>query len=173
MRLDAANTMVKFLSPYDVIWERYRQFSVEPTFFFGESSAKRLSQTFLQTAIISNSFSCAKVSCFDFRDHPPAQSAIMPREHRKRGKKKRADVVSVEHVEARPQQDIEKSLPQWMQTNDEMNLDAPFGYVDPDVKGYFRTVDSQIQDWQSQEYGRDFASEEGNTNEGTSPYTIL
>lgn len=91
----------------------------------------------------------------------------MPREHRKRGKKKKGQAELVEH-ETKPydQEDAGESNTQWMETNDETNLDAPFGYVDPDVKGYFRTVDSQIQDWQSQEYGRDSANDEGNTNEG-------
>ncbi|KAG8762568.1 Nucleolar protein 9 [Ceratobasidium sp. 423] len=90
----------------------------------------------------------------------------MPREHRKRGKKKKGNKEAVEHeVEQQNEEYHEESNPQWMETNDEMNLEAPFGYVDPDVKGYFRTVDARIQDWQSQEYGRDDADEEGNTNE--------
>ncbi|KAL5636681.1 hypothetical protein ACGC1H_000592 [Rhizoctonia solani] len=90
----------------------------------------------------------------------------MPREHRKRGKKKKENKEVAEH-ESR-QQDVEihqEPNTQWMETNDEMNLEAPFGYVDPDLKGYFRTVDARIQDWQSQDHAQDDANEEGNTNE--------
>lgn len=29
--------------------------------------------------------------------------------------------------------------------------EAPFGYIEPDVKAYFRTVDEQIQSWQEDE----------------------
>ncbi|CCO28168.1 Nucleolar protein 9 AltName: Full=Pumilio domain-containing protein NOP9 [Rhizoctonia solani AG-1 IB] len=90
----------------------------------------------------------------------------MPKEHRKRGKKKRGNKEAVEHeAEQQAEEHHEEPNPQWMETNDDMNLEAPFGYVDPDVKGYFRTVDARIQDWQSQEYVPDDANEEGNTNE--------
>ncbi|CAE6396407.1 unnamed protein product [Rhizoctonia solani] len=90
----------------------------------------------------------------------------MPKEHRKRGKKKKGNNEVAEHeTEQKVEECHEESNPQWMETNDDINLDAPFGYVDPDVKGYFRTVDARIQDWQSQEYVRDDANEEGNTNE--------
>lgn len=93
----------------------------------------------------------------------------MPKEHRKRGKKKRGNKEAVEHeAEQQAEEHHEEPNPQWMETNDDMNLEAPFGYVDPDVKGYFRTVDARIQDWQSQEYVPDDANEEGNTNEGMS-----
>ncbi|CAE6465333.1 unnamed protein product [Rhizoctonia solani] len=89
----------------------------------------------------------------------------MPREHRKRGKKKKGNKEVAEHeIEQQNEEHHEESNLQWMEMNDEMNLEASFGYVDPDVKGYFRTVDARIQDWQSPEYGRDDA-DEGNTNE--------
>ncbi|KAJ1308926.1 hypothetical protein OPQ81_004611 [Rhizoctonia solani] len=92
----------------------------------------------------------------------------MPREHRKRGKKKKGSKEEAEYehqVEQQNEEYHEEPNPQWMETNDERNLEAPFGYVDPDVKGYFRTVDARIQDWQSQHHIRDDANEEGNTNE--------
>jgi len=43
-------------------------------------------------------------------------------------------------------------IPAASQNNDERtNQEAPFGCVDAEVKAYFRTVDSQIQDWQETE----------------------
>lgn len=92
----------------------------------------------------------------------------MPREHRKRGKKRKAHAYDTKDEQDACAEGVTVEEPhlEWMQINDEMNLAAPFGYVDPDVKGYFRTVDSQIQDWQSQGYGQDLENVEGNTNEG-------
>ncbi|KAF8607482.1 ARM repeat-containing protein [Ceratobasidium sp. AG-I] len=93
----------------------------------------------------------------------------MPREHRKRGKKKKgnADVDEPAGTIAHTQDDFEPEQPQvqWMHTNDEPNLDAPFGYVEADVKAYFRTVDAKIQDWQTQDQTQELVDEEGNTNE--------
>ncbi|KAF9518476.1 hypothetical protein BS47DRAFT_1289620 [Hydnum rufescens UP504] len=73
----------------------------------------------------------------------------MPREIRKRGKKKaKVQTPSVPEPAVK-----EPDTPSWMQstkpnplTND---LEAPFGYVEADVKAYFRTVDLCIRDWQS------------------------
>ena len=75
----------------------------------------------------------------------------MPREIRKRGKKK-----SKAEVQTSPTPQYVAEEPDalsWMHsskpnppTND---LEAPFGYVDADVKAYFRTVDLRIRDWQS------------------------
>jgi nucleolar protein 9 len=73
----------------------------------------------------------------------------MPREIRKRGKKKaKLQTPSVPEPVVK-----EPDTPSWMQstkpnplTND---LEAPFGYVEADVKAYFRTVDLRIRDWQS------------------------
>ncbi|KAJ7638452.1 armadillo-type protein [Roridomyces roridus] len=48
----------------------------------------------------------------------------------------------------------ESTLPAWIVPNqtpdadDSVNPEAPFGFVDADVKAYFRTVDVQIRDWQ-------------------------
>ncbi|KAF5320668.1 hypothetical protein D9619_001195 [Psilocybe cf. subviscida] len=42
--------------------------------------------------------------------------------------------------------------PSWIvpsgRQDEEINLEAPFGYVDSEVKAYFRTVDVQIRNWQ-------------------------
>ncbi|KIK65684.1 hypothetical protein GYMLUDRAFT_258395 [Collybiopsis luxurians FD-317 M1] len=74
----------------------------------------------------------------------------MPRENRKRGKKHK-NKVSEEHFE--PQREPEPQVgPSWIvpasEQDSELNPEAPFGYVDADVKAYFRTVDIQIRDWQ-------------------------
>ncbi|KAG8745782.1 Nucleolar protein 9 [Ceratobasidium sp. 414] len=91
----------------------------------------------------------------------------MPRENRKRGKKKRGNNEQGDPAihNAQPEVGSEQAQPTWMHTNDEPNLDAPFGYVDPDVKAYFRTVDSKIQEWQSQGYTQGRDDEEGDTHE--------
>jgi nucleolar protein 9 len=92
----------------------------------------------------------------------------MPRENRKRGKKRQGNAEEVNLVVHDAQHDAEpeNAAPQWMHTNDEPNLDAPFGYVEADVKAYFRTVDSKIQEWQSQDYRQEAADDEGDTSEG-------
>ncbi|KAG9127153.1 Nucleolar protein 9 [Ceratobasidium sp. 392] len=98
----------------------------------------------------------------------------MPRENRKRGKKRKAnfeqDDSSVHN--ASPQIEPDQSQPVWMHTNDESSLDAPFGYVDPDVKAYFRTIDSKIQEWQSQGYTHGGEEDGGNTNEDKRMFLI-
>ena len=79
----------------------------------------------------------------------------MPRENRKRGKR---------HSKKRPE-DVDQQEPHepeagpsWIvPTPDaavsEANHEAPFGYVDAEVKAYFRTVDLQISDWQEEGHG--------------------
>ena len=78
----------------------------------------------------------------------------MPREHRKRGKKhkknaepKEEPVEEVNYAEEEPQ-----AGPSWIVQGDhaqeDVNPEAPFGYVDPDVKAYFRTVDEKLKEWQ-------------------------
>lgn len=87
----------------------------------------------------------------------------MPKENRKRGKKhkksekeedvdafyaaKAAQELQIQAAaEQQPQNDVG---PSWMRSAEsEFNPEAPFGYVDADVKAYFRTVDIQIRDWQ-------------------------
>ncbi|KAJ7162618.1 armadillo-type protein [Mycena crocata] len=84
----------------------------------------------------------------------------MPKEHRKRGKKKKTEPewqppVQKNHVpeSERVPQFEESVAPSWIvpgttHLEDDVNPEAPFGYVDVDVKAYFRTVDVQIRDWQ-------------------------
>ncbi|KAI3611102.1 rrna processing protein nop9 [Moniliophthora roreri] len=84
----------------------------------------------------------------------------MPRENRKRGKRK---TKNVEDVQAIPQEEEQYDThepqsevgPSWIVSkpsqDQELNPEAPFGYVDSDVKAYFRTVDTQIRNWQDGE----------------------
>jgi nucleolar protein 9 len=73
----------------------------------------------------------------------------MPRENRKRGKKHKKEVEQT--IELEPDSEPRPSwiLPNTSQPEQpEVNAEAPFGYVDADVKAYFRTVDLQIREWQ-------------------------
>lgn len=96
---------------------------------------------------------------------PHPHQVDMPKENRKRGKKHKKPV----QTEPEPQEDPEAyqesaecegesgtggfgggSRPSWIVRDSEpqVNPEAPFGYVDADVKAYFRTVELQIRDWQ-------------------------
>ncbi|KAG8218314.1 armadillo-type protein, partial [Butyriboletus roseoflavus] len=79
----------------------------------------------------------------------------MPRENRKRGKKlKKSQRQVLPEVQAQEREDHRSnnsSEPSWIvsaREAEDAHPEAPFGYVDPDVKAYFRTVDEQIQSWQ-------------------------
>ncbi|KAF5357660.1 hypothetical protein D9758_007464 [Tetrapyrgos nigripes] len=95
----------------------------------------------------------------------------MPREHRKRGKKnkKKADSFEEPQFEAEePNTEVQPEVgPSWIisaPSQDDYNLEAPFGYVDTDVKAYFRTVDTQICDWQEGEEERLVVDENSDPN---------
>lgn len=81
----------------------------------------------------------------------------MPREHRKRGKKHKKNTeeefvpLPKEEEAAYEEDQAHAAGPSWIvPAQDESAFDpnAPFGYVDSEVKAYFRTVDVQIRDWQ-------------------------
>lgn len=72
----------------------------------------------------------------------------MPRENRKRGKKHKKQVEEPVYVAPEPEPTPSWILPNTSQQTDEVNAEAPFGYVEADVKAYFRTVDLQIKEWQ-------------------------
>lgn len=80
----------------------------------------------------------------------------MPREIRKRGKKhKKSPQQGFSEGQEPVREDYrpkESGEPSWIVTackpSEDTHPEAPFGYVDPDVKAYFRTVDEQIQSWQ-------------------------
>lgn len=95
----------------------------------------------------------------------------MPRENRKRGKKHKRQPEQPEHqvkfehekeLEEEPEHIVESfEKPSWIvpgpKREGETDPGAPYGYVDVDVKAYFRTVDLQIRDWQDK---RDEGAEE-------------
>jgi len=110
----------------------------------------------------------------------------MPRENRKRGKKHKKTVQNEPEPEADPEV-YEESVnyegeqqtrgfegghrPSWIvpDRNPQVNLEAPFGYVDADVKAYFRTVELQIRDWQENPAGAGYSGnneDEQDPNEG-------
>ncbi|KAH6888360.1 armadillo-type protein [Coprinopsis sp. MPI-PUGE-AT-0042] len=101
----------------------------------------------------------------------------MPRENRKRGKKHKKtkeedDYAPFSNVEQQnypeEQPEIGHGEPSWIRPSarqqDEFNPEAPFGYVEQDVKAYFRTVDVQIRDWQDNAVAEE-VSEDTDPNE--------
>ncbi|KAG1803393.1 armadillo-type protein [Suillus subaureus] len=80
----------------------------------------------------------------------------MPNENRKRGKKhKKTQEPSQPSRDTNqaPQNAEHHNRPSWIvpaQELEEPHPEAPFGYVDPDIKAYFRTVDDQIRTWQQE-----------------------
>ncbi|KAF6741754.1 armadillo-type protein [Ephemerocybe angulata] len=85
----------------------------------------------------------------------------MPKENRKRGKKHKKTVQEDEYavtntmvaeamaVDEPQEVQNDSGGPSWMRSAEsEFNPEAPFGYVEADVKAYFRTVDTQMRDWQ-------------------------
>jgi nucleolar protein 9 len=106
----------------------------------------------------------------------------MPKEFRKRGKKtKKAaekDETNILRRDQPPREDYTDNYeeePQagrsWIipasKNSEETNLEAPFGYLDADVKAYFRTVDVQIRNWQENEAEAKEINESMDPNEGS------
>ncbi|TRM68525.1 armadillo-type protein [Schizophyllum amplum] len=89
----------------------------------------------------------------------------MPKEFRKRGKRTKKNAAPdvperrrpEPHVVDKPphQEEEQEQGPSWIvqapDHNVEINPSAPFGELDPDVKAYFRNVDTQLRDWQDSE----------------------
>jgi len=111
----------------------------------------------------------------------------MPRGLRQRGKRHKKASEEQEHARKEPDSTEERPLPpiydrtnatdskpSWIipvasqNINDSPDQDAPFGFVDAEVKAYFRTVDSQIRDWQETrtEVEGEGGSAETDPNEG-------
>lgn len=106
---------------------------------------------------------------------PPSTLRKMPRENRKRGKKnkkKQEDEYPVAPTVSVPEPEPERATPSWITSaapiSEEVNAEAPFGYVDVDVKAYFRTVDTQIRDWQDNAPDPGDADQDIDPNEGMS-----
>ncbi|KAK7696593.1 hypothetical protein QCA50_001251 [Cerrena zonata] len=83
----------------------------------------------------------------------------MPRENRKRGKKTKKSQNTEDYHPPAPvveeNFDQNEAGPSWIVSaprDSQVNDEAPFGYVDAEVKAYFRTVDVQIRDWQENEH---------------------
>lgn len=101
----------------------------------------------------------------------------MPKEFRKRGKKNKKKPE--EHLNPDRNSnsvpnppDIIRVEPTWIIPTvdtfqpEDANPEAPFGYVDVDVKAYFRTVDVQIRDWQETTAGGQEREQDIDPNEG-------
>ncbi|KAH9991655.1 ARM repeat-containing protein [Russula compacta] len=77
----------------------------------------------------------------------------MPKEVRKRGKRHRKSANEYQPPAQEQQSPGEgpSSRPSWIiprVDSNQLNPEAPFGYVDPEMKAYFRTVDDQLKEWQ-------------------------
>lgn len=114
----------------------------------------------------------------------------MPREIRKRGKKKsKAQEPEEQYAPQKlaaavePQPPVNTSEgdgPSWMRnapwfagpSNPNADIEAPFGYVDADVKAYFRTVDSKLREWQAGA-GEEDLPEGVDANAGACPYVYM
>lgn len=114
----------------------------------------------------------------------------MPRENRKRGKKHKKPTQEVQNERhhavsdnAEPEQTQEPGPSSWIRQRptadeareSEVNSDAPFGYVDPDVKAYFRTVDEKLREWQDvrEEGYRDDADDEHDASSSDEGVSVL
>ena len=94
----------------------------------------------------------------------------MPRENRKRGKKHKKSVEEPAAAQPPLEQYTEPTAgPSWIVSGpsaDQYNDEAPFGYVDSEVKAYFRTVDVQLREWQEEGNTASPADGDGDPNEG-------
>jgi len=111
----------------------------------------------------------------------------MPREHRKRGqrKKKQKDGEELQEIQETPNartevQSTAQTQPSWIEDAQEAsvvpenNFEAPWGYVNPDVKAYFRTVEEQMLEWLSTgKLQRDEAQMDKDPNEGKIRLVLL
>lgn len=95
----------------------------------------------------------------------------MPKELRKRGKKHKKSGQGEQSSAGAPagEQNKPSEGPSWIisaRKTEDVNPEAPFGYVDPDIKAYFRTVDDQIRAWQEDEHVPDEEDVDLDPNEG-------
>lgn len=93
----------------------------------------------------------------------------MPREFRKRGKKFKGKNTQ-DQLEDDPvpyEQPVQHAHPAQEQP---VTSDNPFGVVDPDLKAYIRSVDSQLKEWQEDS---GFVDGEDDPREGTSALLAL
>jgi len=77
-----------------------------------------------------------------------------------------------EHIHVPPAAHQPSSGPSWIvsrapdSNQDQVNSEAPFGYVDPEMKAYFRTVEDRLKEWQ-QDWGDAEAVEDIDSNKST------
>jgi nucleolar protein 9 len=97
----------------------------------------------------------------------------MPKELRKRGKRhKNSSAENQTHAQRHEVPDEGPSSgPSWIvpradSSSNQFNPEAPFGYADPELKAYFKTVDDQLKEWQQ---NRNYAEgeEDVDPNEST------
>ncbi|KAI0313257.1 armadillo-type protein [Amylostereum chailletii] len=96
----------------------------------------------------------------------------MPKDFRKRGKRHKKTATDTDaqphHTEdtaLEPKDEHASAGPSWIVSapnENQANIEAPFGYVDADIKAYFRTVDTQLKEWQ--ENGKEIEEEGGDTD---------
>ncbi|THH33801.1 hypothetical protein EUX98_g467 [Antrodiella citrinella] len=91
----------------------------------------------------------------------------MPRENRKRGKKHKKFAAEETYLQEEGQvpEPEPEAGPSWITRAPERSAqedrEAPFGYVDAEVKAYFRTVDLQIREWQEE---HEYTEEQGDSD---------
>jgi nucleolar protein 9 len=101
----------------------------------------------------------------------------MPKELRKRGKRRKTSRTE-DQTPAQGREVLDEGSstgPSWIvprADSKQLNPEAPFGYVDPELKAYFRTVDDQLKEWQQ---NRDHAEgeEDVDPNESASMFCLL
>jgi nucleolar protein 9 len=101
----------------------------------------------------------------------------MPKELRKRGKRhKKSSAEDQTHAQEHEVLDEGPSSgPSWIvpradSSSKQFNPDAPFGYIDPELKAYFKTVDDQLKEWQQ---NRNYAEGEEDVDPNESKYSFL
>ena len=100
----------------------------------------------------------------------------MPKELRKRGRRHKTSRTE-DKAPAQGQEVLDEGSsagPSWIvprADSKQLNPEAPFGYVDPELKAYFRTVDDQLKEWQQ---SRDHAEgeEDVDPNESASCFAL-
>ena len=98
----------------------------------------------------------------------------MPKDLRKRGKRHKKSEANAQPPPQVPEpiDGGPSSGPSWIVSRapdsiqDQVSSEAPFGFVDPEMKAYFRTVEDQLKEWQ-QNWGDADVVEDIDSNEST------
>jgi nucleolar protein 9 len=101
----------------------------------------------------------------------------MPKELRKRGKRhKKSSTENQTHAQEPELLDEgPSSNPSWIvpradSNSKQFNPEAPFGYADPELKAYFKTVEDQLKEWQQ---NRNYAEGEEDVDPNESASSCL